>query len=211
MSGCILFFCLTALIGCYMTGATWNCCRRAHVLCTLLWVHVCLAVTCHLHFWQNDRDILRVTTVTRGWDGYRNKSQQRSLPWGKEIFLCSWGDSNPLPFGHESDALTTELFSHLVETHNHVVDEMFAFEAAKVCFLRQHILSLSQAAASPQTAEWSTERDTPLWQQAYSVTLKWLCISGRLYTYMYWHSCSFGLSNTSRFRDEFDTRTGVYK
>ena len=24
-----------------------------------------LAVTCHLHFWQNDRDLLRATAVTR--------------------------------------------------------------------------------------------------------------------------------------------------
>ena len=29
-----------------------------------------LAVTCHLHFWQNDRDLLRATAVTRGWNGY---------------------------------------------------------------------------------------------------------------------------------------------
>ena len=28
-------------------------------------VYACLAVTCHLHFWQNDRDLLRVATVTR--------------------------------------------------------------------------------------------------------------------------------------------------
>ena len=29
-------------------------------------VYVCLAVTCQLHFWQNDRDLLRATVVTRG-------------------------------------------------------------------------------------------------------------------------------------------------
>ena len=29
------------------------------------WVHVCLAVTCYLHCWQNDRDLLRVS-VERG-------------------------------------------------------------------------------------------------------------------------------------------------
>ena len=40
-------------------------------------VYACLAVTCHLHFWQNDRDLLRATVVTRGWNGYRNKSQHR--------------------------------------------------------------------------------------------------------------------------------------
>ena len=26
-------------------------------------VYACLAVTCHLHFWQNDRDLLRATAV----------------------------------------------------------------------------------------------------------------------------------------------------
>ena len=29
-------------------------------------VQVCLAVTCHLRFWQNYRDLLCATTVTRG-------------------------------------------------------------------------------------------------------------------------------------------------
>ena len=29
-------------------------------------VYASLAVTCHLHFWQNDRDLLRATAVTRG-------------------------------------------------------------------------------------------------------------------------------------------------
>ena len=32
-------------------------------------VHAYLAVTCHQHFWQNDRDLLRATAVTRGWNG----------------------------------------------------------------------------------------------------------------------------------------------
>ena len=39
---------------------------------TYVTVCVCLAVTCHLHFWQNDRDLLLATAVTRGWNGYRN-------------------------------------------------------------------------------------------------------------------------------------------
>ena len=42
------------------------------------------AVTCHLHFWQNDQDPLRATAVTRGWNGYRNKSAQKVDP-GEEI------------------------------------------------------------------------------------------------------------------------------
>ena len=50
-------------------------------------VYVCLAVTCHLHFWQNDRDLLHAAAVTRGWNGYRNKSQHRKLTLEKKILL----------------------------------------------------------------------------------------------------------------------------
>ena len=48
-------------------------------------VYACLAVTCHLHFWQNDRDLLRATVVTRGWNGYWNKSQHRKSTLEKKI------------------------------------------------------------------------------------------------------------------------------
>ena len=48
-------------------------------------VHACLAVTCHLHLWQNDRDLLCATAVTRGWNGYWNKSQHRKLTMEKKI------------------------------------------------------------------------------------------------------------------------------
>ena len=48
-------------------------------------VYACLAVTCHLHFWQNDRGLLRATAGTRGWNGYRNESQHRKLTLEKKI------------------------------------------------------------------------------------------------------------------------------
>ena len=48
-------------------------------------MYACLAVTGHLHFWQNDRDLLCATAVTRGWNGYRNKSQHRKLTLEKKI------------------------------------------------------------------------------------------------------------------------------
>ena len=66
-------------------------------------VHLCLAVTCRLHLWQNDRDLLRATAVTRAWDGYRNKSQHRKLTAEKEkkISRRASRDSNPRPFDHE--------------------------------------------------------------------------------------------------------------
>ena len=50
-------------------------------------VYACLAVTCHLHFWQNDRDLLRATAVAQGWNRYRNKSQHRKLTLEKKILL----------------------------------------------------------------------------------------------------------------------------
>ena len=48
-------------------------------------VYACLSVTCHLHFWQNDRDLLHATAVTRGWNGYWNKNQYRKLTLEKKI------------------------------------------------------------------------------------------------------------------------------
>ena len=74
-------------------------------------VHAYLAVTCRLHFWQNDQDLLRATAVTRGWNGHRNKShQQQKFDLGEENSpRRSCRDLNPCPFNHESGALTTEL------------------------------------------------------------------------------------------------------
>ena len=82
------------------TGAMSRCFMQSH----MRRVHTCLAVTCHPHFWQNDRELLRATAVTRGWKGYRNESAQ-NLTLEKKIL----GDSNPRPLDHDSGALSTEL------------------------------------------------------------------------------------------------------
>ena len=47
-------------------------------------VRAYLVVTCYQHFWQNDRGLLRTTAVTRGWNGYRNKSQDKRLTLEKK-------------------------------------------------------------------------------------------------------------------------------
>ena len=31
--------------------------QRVYLVLSSLWVHACLAVTCQLHFWQNDQDL----------------------------------------------------------------------------------------------------------------------------------------------------------
>ena len=71
-------------------------------------VHVCLAVTCHLHFWQNDWDLLDAPAVARGWSRYQNNSIE-SWPWRRKLSRRSCTDSNKLPFDHECGTLTTEL------------------------------------------------------------------------------------------------------
>ena len=50
-------------------------------------VYACLAVTCHLRFWQNDLSLLSATAVTQGWNGYWNKSQHTKLTLEKKILL----------------------------------------------------------------------------------------------------------------------------
>ena len=72
---------LTVLFGCYMAGATWNCCYLGafFVHQTTMYQVTSLhakpqtygakprtygAVTCHLHFWHNNLDLLHATAVT---------------------------------------------------------------------------------------------------------------------------------------------------
>ena len=71
------------------------CTMSLHAKPHLLKVYACLAVTCHLHFWQDDRDLLRATAVTQGWNGYRNRSQHRSWLWRRKFSRRSRRDSNP--------------------------------------------------------------------------------------------------------------------
>ena len=61
-------------------------------------VYACLAVTCHLRYWQNDRDLLRATAVTWGWNGYWNKSQHRKSTLEKKILLQHQQGFEPATF-----------------------------------------------------------------------------------------------------------------
>ena len=106
-----------------------------HVLCTpynyapchfmqshIRKVYACLAVTCHLCFWQNDRGLLRATVVTRGWNGYRNKSQHRKLTLQKKILP-------PLQQGFEPATFWSQ-----VRHSNH-----WAIPAPNVCVFRRSV------------------------------------------------------------------------
>ena len=61
---------------------------------------------------NNDRDLLRATAITQGWDRDQNKSQHinqtQSWTCRRKFAPHSCWDSNPWPFDHASSALTTE-------------------------------------------------------------------------------------------------------
>ena len=65
-----------------MAGATWNCCRFSAFCVHHTTMH---PVTCHLHFWQSDLDLLCATAITLRWNGYRNKSNHRKLNMKKKM------------------------------------------------------------------------------------------------------------------------------
>ena len=66
-------------------------------------VYACLAVTCHLHFWQDDQDLLCATAVIRGWNGYRKRSLHRKLTLEKKILP-------PLPQGFEPATFQSQVW-----------------------------------------------------------------------------------------------------
>ena len=72
-------------------------------------VYACLGVSCHLHFWQNDRGLLRATAVARGWSGHRTRVSIQSWLWRRKFSRRSCRDSNSQPFDDESGALTKKL------------------------------------------------------------------------------------------------------
>ena len=65
-----------------------------------------LGVTCHPHFWQNDKGLICATAVTRGWKRHQIKVSIQSQLWRRK-FSCY--DSNSQPFDHESSILNNKL------------------------------------------------------------------------------------------------------
>ena len=76
------------------------------IICKVL---ACLAASCNLRFWQNDRGLLRATAVTWGWMDTEIRVSTESWPWRRKFSRPSSRDSNPRPFDHKFSTLTTEL------------------------------------------------------------------------------------------------------
>ena len=71
-------------------------------------MYACLGVTCHLHFWQNDRGLLLADAVTRGWNGHRIRVSTQSWLLRRKFSCRSCWDLNSQPFNHKSSALTNK-------------------------------------------------------------------------------------------------------
>ena len=71
----------------------------------------CCVFRCNLtlHFWRNDRGLLRATAVTRVWSGLRKRVSTQSWLWRRKFSRRSCRDSNPQPFDHESGDLANGL------------------------------------------------------------------------------------------------------
>ena len=61
-------------------------------------VYACLTATCHLHFWQTDRDLSHATAVTLGWNRYQNKSQHGKSTLEKKFLPLLLQGFKPLTF-----------------------------------------------------------------------------------------------------------------
>ena len=61
---------------------------------------MCLAVTCHRHFWQNDQDLLHAIVVPGGGTNTKIRVSTENYPEKKKSCRSS-GHSNPGPFGKE--------------------------------------------------------------------------------------------------------------
>ena len=68
-------------------------------------MHAYLGATCHLHFCQNYRSLLRTIAVTRGWKGHWVRVSTQSWLWKRKLSSRSCRDSNSQRFDHESGAL----------------------------------------------------------------------------------------------------------
>ena len=78
-----------------MAGATWNCCGLG-TGSRISRVYVCIAVTCHLQFRKNDRDLSHATALVLGWIGYRNMSQHRKLALEKKTVQLFFSNVAPV-------------------------------------------------------------------------------------------------------------------
>ena len=96
------------------------------------WIYAFLGVTCHLHFWQNDRVLLCAIAVTQGMNRHQTRVSTKSKLWRRKCSHHSCQDSNSQLFDRESGTLPTSCPSsqhmtespaeYTVKAENHFLD-----------------------------------------------------------------------------------------
>ena len=92
-------------------------------------VHVCLAVTCHLHFWQNHRDLLHAAAVT-GTD--TEMSHHRKLILVKKILPPPLPGIKPVTFWSQVCQWSTTEFSLKISISDPILCPQTQFEHMKL-------------------------------------------------------------------------------
>ena len=128
-----------------MASAMWNCYVSANVPVYITLFEAtyvgckCLAVTCHLRFWQNDWDLLRATAATLVTGVEQIPKWVRTESWPqRRKFSCCCLDLNRQPFNELS-----QLPSQLASLSSRVVLLMDNFCLHHDCKTNENVLILN--------------------------------------------------------------------
>ena len=112
-------------------------------------MYACLGVTCHLHFWQNDRGLLCATAVTRVVERAPNKSQHTKLTLEKKCFP-------PPPPGFELSTFRS-LVRHSTDKLSWIPSELGAVACINLPSARwliKHILAVAVSSTQLWPSRW---------------------------------------------------------
>ena len=142
-----------ALFSCYMAGATRNCCRLSAR--SVYNIQPCASI--HRHFIRRvqcvklpatctgyDQDVLRAIAATRGWNGYRNKSQHRKLTLGKKILPPLLSGLEPATFESRVRCSTTELSLLPTLQSTTVLDNVLSTASCHILTINQNHTCLNR-------------------------------------------------------------------
>ena len=136
-------------------------------------LYVCLAVTCHLCFWQNDRGLLHATAVTQGWTDTEIRVSAESWPWRRKFSRRAAPRDNTDNNNNEYlECLTRTgpkrlhiLYRHIVQiqrsqherTHTHTCTYACTRRLANPCKFQAVLFSFQR---SPETwSNWGCVKD----------------------------------------------------
>ena len=147
------------------------------------WVHVCSAVTCHIHLWRNGRGLLCATAVTHSWTKLMLKWESaQSHPWQTKLSChSSWG-WNKQAFHHRPDALQLSDTRYCVDHPHKKKKEEKQELKPKSIWSWVHALPLSLSHATSSSV-WVCVHD-------FVSLCVCVCVCACARTYMHVHVCA---------------------